>query len=503
MEQHISNLKPGLQKIREGCYAKIIRAYCQEFDNWKYYHGPPRYNERLKEALSPVGLKNFIRINFSCSSTEVFIPLTYFSLVGEHGINFPILQLTEKGEATPLDAGSFISLVEAEVGKKVPELDREDVWRAIDDFLGKACGGDKTTENIQSGEPGGRFFPGNKVDRLEGQNTDKRDCPAKGIREYLEKLLVERTEKTLFIHEGVSGTYATEASWLERILFEDLLPWIGQLGRDNQVSERTSLKEISGCLEQYSREQTDPFVERVLTARFLMRPSPLLSGHRRESVKVLNPLHLVFNLQSILCPALTDPVFDRYFSEEKVRVTIRPLDLDRDLEMLHDWFHREHAKPIWQMDWTIDRLEDFYRELLPDPNSHSYIGEVNGEPIFNVEVYWPTRDILGDYYDVAPDDYGTHLFIAPVEKLKKRSSLVSQAIVDWLFCHPGIKRLVGEGSVDSLPALMNKIHLGFKLQGVIEMPHKKANLNICYREWYWEKFPANRNLANYISILKQ
>jgi len=183
-------------------------------------------------------------------------------------------------------------------------------------------------------------------------------------------------------------------------------------------------------------------------------------------------------------------------------VTIRPVAIDRDLEMLHEWFHRDHAKPIWQMDWPLERLEAYYRGLLPNPFSHSFIGEMDGEPTFNVEVYWPTRDLLGDYYDVSPDDYGTHLFIAPTQKEKKRPSLVTQSIVDWLFRFSEIKRLVGEGSVDSLPALMNKVQAGFRLQGIIEMPHKKAHLNTCYREWYWEKFPQNRQIENYITILK-
>ncbi|MNN59821.1 hypothetical protein D3C81_1749680 [compost metagenome] len=67
-----------------------------------------------------------------------------------------------------------------------------------------------------------------------------------------------------------------------------------------------------------------------------------------------------------------------------------------------------------------------------------------------------------------------------------------QSILSWLFAHPKVGRLVGEGAIESMAALMNKIHVGFKLQGIIEMPHKKAHLNFCYREWYWEKFPANK-----------
>jgi hypothetical protein len=60
--------------------------------------------------------------------------------------------------------------------------------------------------------------------------------------------------------------------------------------------------------------------------------------------------------------------------------------------------------------------------------------------------------------------------------------------------------MVGEGSVDSLASMMNKAHVGFKVDKVIEMPHKKANLNFCYREWYWEKFPQNKDVEFTVKI---
>jgi len=41
---------------------------------------------------------------------------------------------------------------------------------------------------------------------------------------------------------------------------------------------------------------------------------------------------------------------------------------------------------------------------------------------------------------------------------------------------------------------MNKAHVGFRVEKVIALPHKKANLNYCYREWYWAKFPESREI---------
>ncbi|MNR36781.1 hypothetical protein D3C85_1547480 [compost metagenome] len=37
--------------------------------------------------------------------------------------------------------------------------------------------------------------------------------------------------------------------------------------------------------------------------------------------------------------------------------------------------------------------------------------------------------------------------------------------------------------------------LGFKLEKVIQMPYKMANLTFCYRDWYWEKFPEAKAYA--------
>lgn len=208
-----------------------------------------------------------------------------------------------------------------------------------------------------------------------------------------------------------------------------------------------------------------------------------------------NVLHTHFFSRQLIQPAGKQICYSRYFPKEDVVITLRPVDLDRDLEMLHEWFNREHAIKIWQMNWPLRQLETYYRTLLPGDMMYSYIGEANGEPTFNIEVYWAIRDLVGDYYDVLPTDYGTHQFIAPTDPKKKFASPSTQCMVDYVFAQPEVGKMVGEGAVDSLASMMNKAHVGFKIQKVIEMPHKKANLNFCYREWYWAKFPQNKDIT--------
>ncbi|GAA3652892.1 GNAT family N-acetyltransferase [Flavivirga jejuensis] len=285
------------------------------------------------------------------------------------------------------------------------------------------------------------------------------------------------------------------------------------------ISNITSLINVFGCnglttenqlidivyTEINKAKDTSGFVDYVLNNRYWKVKGNLLTaltnidgGAAPSSVVQVdypNILHNHFLSKQLIFPAGKETIYSRYFPKADVTISIRPMDLDRDLEMLHEWFHRDHAKKIWQMDWPIRELEVYYRTMIAGNVLCSYIGEANGEPTCNFEVYWTTRDQVGDYYDVLPTDYGTHQFIAPTDPKKKFVSPFTQCMVDYVFAQPEVGKMVGEGAVNSLASMMNKTHVGFKIEKVIEMPHKKANLNFCYREWYWAKFPQNKNIV--------
>jgi len=263
----------------------------------------------------------------------------------------------------------------------------------------------------------------------------------------------------------------------EEFILHQLMPVIGALGYHYQADE------IHLIQLAYRAFQTD--------STGIIKQ--LLSSNKLGNTP--NPLHKHFFSRALINPTGTGTVYSRYFPKENVTVSIRPFDIDRDLEMVHDWFNREHAKKIWKMDWPLQQLETYYRTMLPGNTAHSYIGEINGEPTYNFEVYWVVRDMLADYYPALPTDYGTHQFIAPTDPRKKFASPSTQSMLDFVFAQPQVGKMVGEGSVESLAAIMNKAHVGFRIEKVIELPHKKANLNFCYREWYWAKFPEAQHIT--------
>ena len=477
-------------------FEALLNAYCRQYANWTRYRGIPRYDAKLAHSLAISMTEMHIRIDFPETFTEVYIPLVYDSAVGQHQFQFPAFE-------RQLVAKTIVELT----------LDR------FCTLAGVVAGAEQVAAAVTQPRPdslpiAALASPNLAEEQLHhalqyikqysaSQRLHRQDAVLHWFHQYLQILGYKLLDAVLTVDENgfpasidgqeISGDdSAARSQWIELILIGHLFPLIGLIGRYGLQDEEALITLTYRYYQRRSRKQQDALAAFLIGARHFNIRNRFAEDSVKVSCSIPNPLQEAYWDAKLLRPQGLAPVFSKTYVNEQVTVSIRPFDLNRDLEMVHRWFHRDHAKAIWQMNWDLPRLEQFYRSLLADKTGHAYIGEINGIPTFNMEVYWATRDVVGNYFDVLPTDYGTHLFIAPTDKEKKFPSLTMQSILSWLFAQPKVGRLVGEGAIESMAALMNKIHVGFKLQGVIEMPHKKAHLNFCYREWYWEKFPANK-----------
>ena len=201
-----------------------------------------------------------------------------------------------------------------------------------------------------------------------------------------------------------------------------------------------------------------------------------------------NPLLKLRFQEEYLRPKHTKYIVERTF-EDGVDIKIRPFDLAQDLPLVHGWFNEEHAKAFWKMDGSIKDLEKFYIELLSGDAGTAYVGEINGVPNFTYEPYWSMTDETGRYYHALPDDHGTHLFIAPTENGIKYKYHACKSFITHYFQTKGTGRFIGEADASNKPIHAVALKMGFEFHGIMELPHKKANLTICTRESYLQKFP--------------
>ncbi|MEH6582427.1 MAG: GNAT family N-acetyltransferase, partial [Halioglobus sp.] len=79
---------------------------------------------------------------------------------------------------------------------------------------------------------------------------------------------------------------------------------------------------------------------------------------------------------------------------------IRKLDLDRDIETLHDWFLRDKGLYWGLQGKPLAEVRGIYAKTLEKDSHEMFIGVLSssGSPAFLLERYQPTKVMLGSYY---------------------------------------------------------------------------------------------------------
>ncbi|UCJ10092.1 acetyltransferase [Chitinophaga pendula] len=176
------------------------------------------------------------------------------------------------------------------------------------------------------------------------------------------------------------------------------------------------------------------------------------------------------------------------FIKEQTRsapFTLRPLLMDEDIPVIHNWVNRDYAR-YWQMqDTSLEDVRAAYTTITQAKDAKVYMGFYNNEPAFLLECYWVMNDPLGAYYEVRPGDHGFHILVAPPDKrIPNFTWNIFTTIIDFMLSNPKVERLVVEPDVrnDKIHALNKRA--GFEYQKVIDLPHKQAYLAFCTRDQY-------------------
>lgn len=168
-------------------------------------------------------------------------------------------------------------------------------------------------------------------------------------------------------------------------------------------------------------------------------------------------------------------------------ISIRPIQLDSDIDTLFSWVTKPYAKYWGMLGQTIDEVKQSYQEIEENNHHHTYIGLLNDTPIFLMERYKASEDIISSHYEALDDDYGMHILVAPVEKrIPKFTWEVFRTVMEYFFSLSFVNRVVVEPDKNN-----DKIHLlnkkaGFVYQKEIELPHKVASLAFCTKKLYQE-----------------
>ena len=180
-------------------------------------------------------------------------------------------------------------------------------------------------------------------------------------------------------------------------------------------------------------------------------------------------------------------------------IEFRPMQLENDSIIIHDWVNREYAQYWGLLGKSIEEVKQEYENILK--HADVFIGLVNGTVAFMLERYNPKNDPIGQYYSVEEHDCGIHVIVAPAEKPKHGFTWhIFSSILKFIFNDLSVERILVEPDIRNQKMFDICHRVGFVDDKVIELPHKTAKLAFCTREQFIRKvnlFNLNDTVMQY------
>ena len=178
------------------------------------------------------------------------------------------------------------------------------------------------------------------------------------------------------------------------------------------------------------------------------------------------------------------------------RLTIEPLDVERDAALLHQWVTHPRSS-YWQMvDSDVREVAAEYRRIADDPHHQAFLGRSDGNPQFLVETYDPAHSELAGSPELASGDLGMHVLVAPTEApIRGFTSRVFRSVMEFCFADPDVARVVVEPDVGNERILAMNAAAGFTVARKVELATKTAALSFCSRQAFAGSRLGPRELA--------
>ncbi|MFC4068159.1 GNAT family N-acetyltransferase [Actinoplanes subglobosus] len=171
-----------------------------------------------------------------------------------------------------------------------------------------------------------------------------------------------------------------------------------------------------------------------------------------------------------------------------------PLDLARDLDLLHSWVTHPRSHYWGLQGASVDRVREEYQGFLDNPHYDVWLGlDEDDTPLFLAETYDPAHSELAPHYEVRQGDIGMHVLVAP--PTRKRSgvtSAVMRAVMDHCFADSRVERVVVEPDVRNDAIQRKNAEVGFVAERDVPLHGKTGRLSFCTRTAYAMSVPHLR-----------
>jgi RimJ/RimL family protein N-acetyltransferase len=182
-------------------------------------------------------------------------------------------------------------------------------------------------------------------------------------------------------------------------------------------------------------------------------------------------------------------VYRRFDARLGSSVSLRTLDIDRDLERFNRWQNSPRVLAFWQEGGDLEQHREYLLKQASDPHTVTLIGCFDDQPFGYFEVYWAMEDRVAPFYDVADHDRGVHMLVGEEHHRgpHKVASWLS-ALLHYVFADDErTRRIVSEPRSDNAKMIGYMQAQGFVREKEFDFPHKRAALMSLDREHFFKQ----------------
>jgi RimJ/RimL family protein N-acetyltransferase len=521
----------------------FLNLYLREYSNWYYFNIVPNYDPELAAYMESQTETSFMKITLEKAELTIYYPLHYFSYCGSHvfGVK-PACRKLEDRRVRVLQSEVVVQLILDDMMGSVGVVDAEKILVNIEHDY-RSLLNQNARSNIKLIRAVNYPKEGNlvSVDRLFSAyggvaqaiqlgevvlsyaklvNCSESHAAIVWLKAYAMCLLKAMFHFCPDENKVVSANYHQvhlqldpfglplelyftdeaqvlssvegQAFILNQLLTHHCFPLIRNmslLGLHTEEELVVALNEVFDSIrEKFGQRANFLNPTKVEVTCFLDQLVPLADelAYAQKFTYQHNPLvdHQYYS-KALIKPQPKEILHTRYFENAELEVALRAFDIDADIPVLHEWVNLDYSKKYWQMDGPIENLEEAYIKHLGVDYSHPYIGLINREPAFTIELYWATKDEVGKYYPFQLGDYGFHMLIAPAKKkIHNYSFYALTTCMEYFFSHSKVHRMIGEADVnhEGTHNLITKV--GCEFHKSLTLPYKTSNLTFCTPEQF-------------------
>ena len=180
-------------------------------------------------------------------------------------------------------------------------------------------------------------------------------------------------------------------------------------------------------------------------------------------------------------------VYSRYIPWLGQRLTLRSLQLERDLPTFNRWMNDPVVAHFWDETGDLARHRAYLENIAADPHMSSLIASFDDQPFAYFEVYWAKENRIAPFYDCGDFDRGWHVLVGE-EAFRGKQFAVAwlTTISHYLLlddCRTQV--VVGEPRADHEKQIRNLDKSGYAKLKEFDFPHKRAMLVMLSRERYF------------------